>query len=100
MGDVAWWWHIRPLLTGPRALVSVEGQVPPGWHHPDWWRDDDEAVRLALTDDGDRVVAGEADHVVLNGIDRWLGGVHLVSAPGDADPIWRWDETTSAIVRA
>ena len=98
MGDAAWWWHIRPLLTGPRALVRVEGEVPPGWHHPDWWRDDDDAVRLALTDDGERVVAGEADHVALNGIDRWLGGVHLVSAPGDRNPIWRRDESSGTIV--
>ena len=35
------------------------------------------AHRLRLTDTGPRVLAGEADHVTLNGIDRWIGGVHL-----------------------
>ena len=27
-----------------------------------------------------------ADHLRLNGIDRWLGGVHL-----HGDRVWRWD---------
>lgn len=33
--------------------------------------------RYALTPSGRDVLAGRADHVALNGIDRWLGGVHL-----------------------
>jgi hypothetical protein len=32
---------------------------------------------IMLTDAGTRVLAGEANHVKLNGIDRWWGGVHL-----------------------
>ena len=35
---------------------------------------------------------GEADHVALNGIDRWVGGVHLRGAPP-----WRWDEWREAL---
>jgi hypothetical protein len=50
--------------------------------------------RLALTADGERVLAGEADHVTLNGIDRWIGGVHL---SGREVP-WRWDEATETLV--
>jgi hypothetical protein len=41
-----------------------------------------------LTDAGERVLRGEADHVALNGIDRWVGGVHLQGR----DIRWRWDE--------
>jgi hypothetical protein len=41
----------------------------------------------SLTPAGRAVLAGDADHVQLNGIDRWLGGVHL---RGDGTP-WRWD---------
>jgi len=33
---------------------------------------------LTLTSAGQRVLAGELDAVQLNGIDRWIGGVHLV----------------------
>jgi hypothetical protein len=48
---------------------------------------------LELTPAGRAVLAGEADHVALNGIDRWIGGVHL-SGPEAA---WRWDEGTESI---
>jgi hypothetical protein len=47
-----------------------------------------------LTDDGRAVLAGRADHVLLNGIDRWLGGVHLTGpAP------WRYDPETGRPTR-
>jgi hypothetical protein len=48
---------------------------------------------LRLTAAGGRVLSGEADHVALNGLDRWVGGVHL---QGDRVP-WRWDEGTESI---
>ena len=37
---------------------------------------------------------GTANFVALNGIDRWLGGVHL----SDTN-LWRWDEQKKEIVR-
>jgi len=54
----------------------------------------DVRTKLTLTPAGERVLAGADDHVRLNGIDRWIGGVHLA---GDEAP-WRWDEGTEAIV--
>jgi hypothetical protein len=39
-----------------------------------------------ITETGQRVLQGQADFVELNGIDLWLGGVHL-----RADNLWRWD---------
>jgi hypothetical protein len=50
-------------------------------------------TRLALTAAGRRVLAGQADHVALNGLDRWVGGVHL----RDPEAVWRWDEGTESI---
>jgi hypothetical protein len=47
---------------------------------------------LSLTER--RVLAGQADQIALNGIDRWIGGVHL---QGHHVP-WRWDDGTEAIV--
>jgi hypothetical protein len=88
MGDLGWWYHIRTLITGPRPLLRVAGEAPSDFNDPDWWRDDDAAPLLTLTDEGRAVLAGHADRIALNGLDRWLGGVHLV-APG---PLWRWDE--------
>jgi hypothetical protein len=52
-------------------------------------------TRLRLTEAGTRVLAGEIDHVRLNGVDRWIGGVHLHGQ----QVRWRWDEATEAIVR-
>jgi hypothetical protein len=53
-------------------------------------------THLGLTETGRRVLGGDADHVVLNGVDRWVGGVHLIGR----DVGWRWDEGTEAIVAA
>jgi hypothetical protein len=53
----------------------------------------DRGTRLRLTAAGARVLAGEADHVELNGIDRWIGGVHL---HGHRVP-WRWDDGTETL---
>ena len=49
--------------------------------------------RVALTDFGREVHESRADHVRANGINRWLGGVHLC----EGAPIWRWDEAARAI---
>ena len=99
MGDLGWWYHIRTLITGPRPLLAVVGEAPADFNDPEWWRDDDTAPSLVLTDDGARVLAGEADRIALNGLDRWLGGVHLVArADGSASgAIWRWDEGRGAV---
>jgi hypothetical protein len=99
MGDLGWWYHIRTLITGPRPLVIVVGDGPSDFNDPEWWRDDDGAPAIAITDDGAKVLAGDADRVALNGIDRWLGGVHLVAAPGAASPaLWRWDDAQGVLL--
>lgn len=104
MGDLAWWYHVRPLLAGPRPILRVVGDPPADANHPEWWRDDGRAPALALTGDGALVLAGNADRVALNGIDRWLGGVHVsvppAGASGTVDAIWRWDEALGTVRRA
>ena len=56
----------------------------------------DRETRLRLSDTGARVLAGAADHVTLNGIDRWIGGVHLRGH----HPPWRWNDATETITLA
>ena len=41
---------------------------------------------IRITEAGREVLAGKHDFVRLNGIDRWLGGVHLRGAEAQ----WRW----------
>lgn len=98
MGDLGWWYHIRSLITGPQPLLAVLGEHPADFNDPEWWRDDETSPQLALTDAGRAVLAGNADRVALNGIDRWLGGVHLTSSPGERSPLWRWSEAEGRIV--
>ena len=39
------------------------------------------------------LIAGKADRIAVNGIDRWWGGCHLT-----ADSCWRWDSTARELV--
>ena len=90
MGDATWWCHIRPLAG--RAAPAARNAWPEAaatWQDPAWRHDEVSAPTLALTRDGESVLAGEADLVALNGIDRWLGGVHVTT-----NSLWRWDNLT------
>jgi hypothetical protein len=49
---------------------------------------------VTITETGRKVLEGQADHIDSNGIDRWLGGVHLK----DGKPAWRWDRASERIV--
>ena len=51
-------------------------------------------TRLGVTAAGRSVLDGEVDHVELNGVDRWIGGVHLTGR----HVRWRWDEGTERVV--
>jgi hypothetical protein len=82
LGDL-FFFRIVARLAGARApLLELDpaGEVAAG-------------TRLALTAAGRRVLAGQADHVALNGLDRWVGGVHLRGP----EAAWRWDEGTESI---
>jgi Domain of unknown function (DUF1835) len=48
---------------------------------------------FTITDAGKAVLHGTADSITLNGIDTWLGGVHLQGRTN----IWRWDEATQKL---
>ena len=58
-------------LGGPDVaspLVSLSSGPPP-----------ENRPHIEITDFGRKVLAGEANHVAENGIDDWIGGVHLTS---------------------
>ena len=83
LGDLFFFRTAARLAAGPVPLVELD---PPGDQVT-------AATRLRLTAAGRRVLAGQADHVALNGIDRWVVGVHLSGAAR-----WRWDEGTESVV--
>jgi hypothetical protein len=83
LGDLWYFRIVARLAAAPVPLLQLDpagGPVSAG-------------TGLRPTAAGRRVLHGEADHVALNGIDRWVGGVHL---HGDAAR-WRWDEGTESI---
>jgi hypothetical protein len=86
MGDWSFWWRVMEL-AGSRAPaiglhVGESGErLPPGEIH--------------LTEVGRAMLEGRVDWVRLNGIDRWLGGVHLEGG----ESMWRWDQDSQGLVR-
>lgn len=84
MGDSTYFDRMDRMAQGPDPLLLLD---PPG-------RPVDRATGVRLTDTGARVLAGQADQIALNGIDRWIGGVRL---HGHHVP-WRWDDGTETIV--
>jgi hypothetical protein len=86
LGDLFFFRTAARLARAPAPLVELD---PPGGEVA-------AATRLRLTPAGRRVLRGQADHVALNGIDRWVGGVQLHGAAAR----WRWDEGTESIVGA
>jgi hypothetical protein len=70
MGDATLFARIHQLMSSKRPLVAGDPESGP----------------LRLTEHGRRVQAGETDFIELNGLDRWIGGVHLTT-----EKVWRWD---------
>ena len=84
MGDITCFGRMDRMAQRPHPLLRLD---PPG-------RPVKRITGVRLTDTGARVLAGEADQIALNGIDRWIGGVHL---QGHHVP-WRWDDGTETII--
>ena len=68
MGDSTLWDRILRIAHGPAPAVTLDESV------------------LSLTAFGRECLDGTADFIAHNGIDRWIGGVHLTTASR-----WRWD---------
>lgn len=91
LGDVVAWSYLLDLGVGPRPLVANPHGTPltpsgDGFAHQP----------IALTGDGRRVLAGNADRVELIGFDRWLGGARLLGPT----PAWRWDAAAGRLSAA
>jgi RNA polymerase sigma factor (sigma-70 family) len=89
MGDMTFWARLRGLASGEWPLISTATVE---------WVEPIPLGSVSLTDAGRAVLAGEADAVRLRGIDRWIGGAHLVAAPG-ADVEWRWNASANRLDR-
>ena len=95
LGDTVFAWYAERLSTCRMPLIAFAGGgpvvAPRGVRDRSWWD-----MRVVLTPAGRDVLAGREDHVRLNAVDRWLGGVHL----GAGRPLWRWDAADRNLTQA
>jgi hypothetical protein len=86
MTDVMLLHRMRRLATAPTPLVVSVGERPPADPLvPDAARDVPQ-LRFRLTPAGQEVLEGKRDAIATNGIDTWIGGVHLTG-----ENLWRWN---------
>jgi hypothetical protein len=90
-GDVYYFDILRRFLRSRNQLINFDEPFTGDFAGPEFRRS-----RIALTDFGRRVLKGQADAIAFNGIDRWIGGVHL---EGHRCP-WRWSDGEQKIIRA
>lgn len=86
LGDLGFFDRLEGLARGPQPLIS--GLPAGGIAEASETNRTLEYtyVPISLTETGEAVLDGKADRVRLNGIDRWIGGVHLTT-----DNLWRYD---------
>jgi hypothetical protein len=86
MGDWGFYDILRRLNSARTPLLGIHDLT------------DDMDIRslnVAITEAGRDVIEGREDAIALNGIDRWLGGVHL---NGEERSPWRWDGWRETLV--
>lgn len=84
LGDLPFLRRLRDMAARPRPLLRLE----PG-------ADDSMAgLQVTITPTGLDVLEGREDWIHIHGIDRWLGGVHLVGFESQ----WRWDPDRQRLV--
>lgn len=83
MGDLSFAACLDDLAFARMPLI--EGLPGPLLGHPDAYQTYFSSG-LAATGAGRDVLDGTANHIRLNGIDRWMGGAHLTP-----DALWVWD---------
>jgi len=99
MGDTSFWQFIHDLATAPVPLLKVTGpENLDKLSKVDSERKSKKELRqweVSITEIGYKVMNDEEDFINLNGIDCWLGGVHLC----EGETIWRRDNTQETLIK-
>ena len=88
LGDAQLYRALRLMADAPTPVLKQSDRAEPS---------DAAGMLLSsfeLTADGREVLAGAQDFVAQNGIDQWLGGVHLLGP----EAAWRWDRETEQLL--
>jgi len=89
LGDAQLMLLLRQLATGPQPLLIISNDDGPNTSSGSGLS----GISFKLTKHGESVVRGDDDHVALNGIDTWLGGVHLTGNYA----AWCWNEQAARL---
>ena len=89
MGDLSFFALLADLVLAETPLIEDSVGANQTDDRIEWWQ----SARLVLTETGRAVLAGDEDHVALNGIDRWWAGTRL-----DGRDVWRYDRTKMSLV--
>jgi len=91
LGDAQFWDMLKRLSDCAEPLIRLTGATPDANLDSIAWG----KVSLDITRAGREVLDAREDFIRLNGIDLWLGGVHL--QPGTNE--WRRDDQTGKLVQ-
>lgn len=95
MGDAVFWHCLEAMVKSrPPLLVLRDGgmfRAPGALPRPEEFNEQD----ILITEAGRKVHGNESDWIAINGIDKWLGGVHL-----ERDNVWRWDSEGGRLARS
>lgn len=88
-GDTTLWECLDYLSKTKKPLLKIKGGKLPLWNPPR----DLSKWTVYITDTGKEILKGKKDFIKTNGIDKWLGGVHI-----SKNNIWRWDRDKKRLV--
>lgn len=91
IGDSQFWCALKRLGQARDPLITISG-LSAGERALQSSRFHEACFELTAV--GRAVLAGERDFVDINGIDLWLGGLHLAD-----DCAWRWDQHKGRLTR-
>jgi hypothetical protein len=93
LGDAWFFRALAGLGTGEARLIETQAGRPLPAAPPLGDAHAFARLPLRLTRSGRQVLEGQADRVTLLGLDRWVGGTHLVPST-----TWRWDPAAQILI--
>ena len=89
-GDAQVFLELKTLGKGPHPLLIMNNDGNANLAESNQLL----STSFQITDRGKAVLNGDEDFIRLNGIDLWLGGVHLQGN----EAAWRWDEDHAKLI--
>jgi hypothetical protein len=89
LGDAQFWNLLKQLAEAPVPALSIAPEALGQAGLPEGLLE----LPIELTGFGEAVLAGKDDFIRTNGINQWLGGVHLT-----AEQVWRWQAESQTLL--